>query len=70
MRRRWRDTVIYELHVKGFTKLHDRVPEEQRGTYAGLGSPAVVEYPFTTLLLRPGDTATMRPNGDVLVTVG
>ena len=44
MRRRWRDTVIYELHVKGFTKLHDRVPEEQRGTYAGLGSPAVVEY--------------------------
>ncbi|GAA4694757.1 glycogen debranching protein GlgX [Nocardioides conyzicola] len=44
MRRRWRDTVIYELHVKGFTQLHDRVPEEQRGTYAGLGSPAVVEY--------------------------
>ena len=44
MRRRWRDTVIYELHVKGFTKLHDRVPEELRGTYAGLGSPAVVEY--------------------------
>ena len=35
---------IYELHVKGFTKLHDRVPEELRGTYAGLGSPAVVEY--------------------------
>ena len=44
MRRRWRDTVIYELHVKGFTKLHDRVPEELRGTYAGLGSPAVVDY--------------------------
>jgi glycogen debranching enzyme GlgX len=44
MRRRWRDTVIYELHVKGFTQLHDRVPEELRGTYAGLGSPAVVEY--------------------------
>jgi glycogen debranching enzyme GlgX len=44
MRRRWRDTVVYELHVKGFTQLHDRVPEEQRGTYAGLGSPAVVEY--------------------------
>ncbi len=44
MRRRWRDTVVYELHVKGFTQLHDRVPEELRGTYAGLGSPAVVEY--------------------------
>ena len=37
-RRRWRDTVIYELHVKGMTQLHDRVPEELRGTYAGLAS--------------------------------
>ena len=44
MRRRWRDTVIYELHVKGFTRLHDRVPEELRGTYAGLATPAVVDY--------------------------
>ena len=44
IRHRWRDTVLYELHVKGFTALHDRVPEEQRGTYAGLGSPAVVDY--------------------------
>jgi glycogen operon protein len=44
MKTRWRDTVIYELHVKGFTKLHDRVPEPLRGTYAGLGTPAVVDY--------------------------
>jgi glycogen operon protein len=44
LRRRWRDTVIYEMHVKGMTKLHDRVPEELRGTYAGLGTPAVVDY--------------------------
>ncbi|WP_418063511.1 glycogen debranching protein GlgX [Pimelobacter simplex] len=44
MRRRWRDSVIYELHVKGFTKLHDRIPEELRGTYAGLGHPVVTEY--------------------------
>jgi len=44
MRRRWRDTVLYELHVKGMTQLHDRVPEELRGTYAGLGSPAVTDY--------------------------
>lgn len=44
MRRRWRDTVVYELHVKGFTALHDRIPEELRGTYAGLGHPAVVDY--------------------------
>ena len=51
------DTVIYELHVKGFTKLHDRVPEELRGTYAGLASPAVVEYlkdlGITTVELLP-----------------
>jgi glycogen debranching enzyme GlgX len=41
---RWRDTVIYELHVKGMTQLHDRVPEHLRGTYAGLGSAAVIDY--------------------------
>jgi glycogen debranching enzyme GlgX len=43
-RRRWRDTVIYELHVKGFTRLHDRIPEELRGTYAGLAHPVVTDY--------------------------
>ena len=36
-------TVLYELHVKGFTKLHPGVPEEMRGTYAGLASPAAIE---------------------------
>ncbi|KRA29491.1 MULTISPECIES: glycogen debranching protein GlgX [unclassified Nocardioides] len=44
IRRRWLDSVIYELHVKGFTKLHDRIPEELRGTYAGLGHPVVTDY--------------------------
>lgn len=44
LRRRWRDTVIYEAHVKGMTRLHDRVPEELRGTYAGLATPAVIDY--------------------------
>ncbi len=44
IRRKWRDTVIYELHVKGFTELHDRIPPELRGTYAGLGHPTTVEY--------------------------
>ncbi|WP_028471820.1 glycogen debranching protein GlgX [Nocardioides alkalitolerans] len=44
MKRRWRDSVLYELHVKGFTALHDRVPEHLRGTYAGLGTPAVTDY--------------------------
>jgi glycogen debranching enzyme GlgX len=43
-RRRWRDTVIYELHVKGMTQLHDRVPDALRGTYAGLATPAVIDY--------------------------
>jgi len=37
-------SVIYELHVKGFTKLHPEVPENLRGTYAGLVAPAVIEY--------------------------
>ncbi len=44
MRRRWRDTVIYELHVKGFTALHNEIPEHLRGTYAGLGSDTVTNY--------------------------
>ena len=43
-RRRWRDTAIYEMHVKGMTQLHDRVPEHLRGTYAGLATPAVIDY--------------------------
>jgi glycogen operon protein len=44
LRTRWRDTVIYELHVKGYTKLHNEIPEHQRGTYAGLGSHTVTRY--------------------------
>ncbi|MCA1218004.1 glycogen debranching protein GlgX [Streptomyces sp. 8L] len=40
----WADTVIYELHVKGFTRRHPGVPEELRGTYAGLAHPASVAY--------------------------
>ncbi|MGQ0845830.1 MAG: glycogen debranching protein GlgX [Sporichthyaceae bacterium] len=42
--RPWTDTVLYELHVRGFTKAHPDVPAELRGTYAGLGHPAVLEY--------------------------
>jgi glycogen operon protein len=37
-------SVIYEVHVKGFTATNPDVPEEQRGTYAGLASPASIEY--------------------------
>jgi len=40
----WRDTVIYELHVKGFTQLHPGVPEELRGTYRGLASKAAIAH--------------------------
>ncbi|MBI4527525.1 MAG: glycogen debranching protein GlgX, partial [Deltaproteobacteria bacterium] len=40
----WHKTVIYELHVKGFTALHPQVPKELRGTYAGLTCPAVLDY--------------------------
>jgi glycogen operon protein len=46
------ETVLYELHVRGFTKLHPDVPEHQRGTYLGLTHPSVVEY-----LIRLGVTA-------------
>ncbi len=38
------NTVIYELHVKGFTAQHPDLPEELRGTYAGLASPPVIAY--------------------------
>lgn len=48
----WQDTIIYELHVKGFTQLHPHVPEHLRGTYAGLASFPVIEY-----LKRLGVTA-------------
>ena len=37
-------SVIYEVHVKGFTKLCPDVPENLRGTYAGLGSTAAIDY--------------------------
>jgi isoamylase len=40
----WHETVIYELHVKGFTARHPQVPPELRGTYAGLACPAVIDY--------------------------
>ena len=45
-------SVIYEAHVKGLTMTHPRVPEELRGTYAGIAHPAVIEH-----LLALGVTA-------------
>jgi isoamylase len=52
LRTPWHETVIYETHVKGFTKLHPDIPEELRGTYAGLAHPAAIEH-----LQRLGITA-------------
>src|SRR6266545_1361945 len=37
-------SIIYELHVKGFTNLHPEVPEQLRGTYAGLAAPPAIDY--------------------------
>ena len=48
----WHKSVIYELHVKGFTIRHPRVPEALRGTYAGLGTAPVIDH-----LLNLGVTA-------------
>ena len=48
----WERTVIYELHVKGFTKLMTEIPEKLRGTYAGLASAPAIAY-----LKRLGVTA-------------
>jgi glycogen operon protein len=44
LRRRWSRTVIYETHVKGFTMTHPDIPEQLRGTYAGLGSEPAIEH--------------------------
>ncbi len=40
----WHKTLIYELHVKGFTQLNPRIPERLRGTYSGLGTDEAIEH--------------------------
>lgn len=40
----YNETVIYEAHVKGMTMTHPEIPEELRGTYAGLAHPAIIDY--------------------------
>jgi isoamylase len=40
----WRDTIIYEAHVKGLTKLHPDVPPNLQGTYLGVAHPAVIDH--------------------------
>ncbi len=48
----WHDTIIYEMHTRGFSRLREEIPEELRGTYAGLAHPASIDY-----LKRLGITA-------------
>src|SRR3954462_13905001 len=40
----WHKTLIYEAHVKGLTERHPEIPEDRRGTYAGLASDAVIQH--------------------------
>ncbi len=43
-KRPWADLIVYELHVRGFTKGHPGVPEDLRGTFAGLAHPAALGH--------------------------
>ncbi len=52
LRRPWSETIIYEMHVRGFTAKHPLIQEALRGTYAGLATRPVIEY-----LQRLGVTA-------------
>jgi isoamylase len=49
---RYADSIVYEVHVKGFTQQHPDIPPELRGTYAGLAHPAAIDH-----LVRLGVTA-------------
>ena len=40
----WAETIVYELHVKGFSQLNDKIPAEFRGTYTGLSHPTNLAY--------------------------
>src|SRR5215208_1441572 len=40
----WEETIIYEMHVRGFTIRHPAVPHRERGTFAALASPSVIDY--------------------------
>ena len=52
LRTPWHETLIYELHVRGFTQLHPEIPEPLRGTYLGLASEPAIQH-----LLSLGVTA-------------
>jgi isoamylase len=56
----WDRTIVYETHVRGYTKLHPRVPAHERGTFAGMAAREVIEYikslGVTTVELLPVHT--------------
>jgi isoamylase len=61
----WAETVVYELHVRGFTRTLPGIPEPLRGTYAGLAHPAAVEHlvrlGVTTIELLPAHAFLSEP---------
>lgn len=60
------DTVLYELHVKGFSRLNERIPAELRGTYRGLSHPASIAHfkrlGITTLSIQPAHMSLSEPH--------
>ena len=78
----WSETVICELHVRGYTMLHPEVPPEHRGTYLGLTHPAVLEHlihtgvtavellPVTAIAAEPALLARRLPNYWGYATLG
>jgi isoamylase len=65
----WRDTLIYELHVRGFTRRHPDVPEPLRGTYAGLAHPAAIDH-LTSLGVTAVELLPVQQHLDEEVLVG
>ncbi len=41
---RWHESIVYEMHVRGYTMLHPDVAPAYRGTFAGLSAPAVIDH--------------------------
>ncbi len=62
----WSDTILYELHVRGFTRTHPGVPDALRGTCAGLAHPAAIAHltrlGITTVELMPVAAAIDEPH--------
>ena len=72
----WRNTIVYEAHVRGQTMLHPDIPETLRGTYAGMAHPAMIEHltglGITAVQLLPvhfhrGRAAPAEPRADQLL---